>query len=143
MSNEIPAASGEYPWRESPPECRLCPSTPEFHELVQDRVGDAIPIVDRPDAGPRETIVVECLESVSGITRARRLYPSHAIVGVLAREDSDRRLEVMAAGADGVVALTDPPDLWRQCLRRVLGGGRWIGDPALELRLESGYARYG
>lgn len=130
------------PWRDSQPECRLYPDSQWFQKLIRDYLGDAVHIVARPDAGPREAILVDCIESANGITAARRLYPSHAVVGVLAREDAARILEVLGGGADGVIALTDPPDTWRQCLHVVLGGGRWLGGPGLEVKLQHKYTSY-
>jgi DNA-binding NarL/FixJ family response regulator len=136
------SASATDPWRDSQPECRLYPDSPWFQKLIRDCLGDAVRIVGRPDAGPREAILVDCIETANGISAARRLYPSHAVVGVLAREDAGRILEILAGGADGVIALTDPPETWRQCLHVVLGGGRWLGGPGLEVKLQHKYTSY-
>jgi DNA-binding NarL/FixJ family response regulator len=113
------------PWRNLPPECRLYPDSPGFHTVIRDSLGDVVRVVTRPDAGPREAILVDCIESAASIVAARRLYPSHPVIGVLAREDAGRILEILAGGADGVITLAETPDTWRQCLHVVLGGGRW------------------
>lgn len=128
MSSTENTAVGSDPWRDAQPECRLYPDSQGFQKLIRDYLADSVRIVSRPDAGPREAILVDCIESATGINAARRLYPSHAVVGVLAREDAGRILEILAGGADGVISLTDPPDTWRQCLHVVLGGGRWQGE---------------
>lgn len=140
-TNEFSTAAAD-PWPDCQPECRLYPDSPWFQKVIRDYLGDAVRIVERPDAGPREAILVDCIESSNGINAARRLYPAHAVVGVLAREDAGRILEILAAAADGVIALTDPPDSWRRCLHVVLGGGRWLGGPGLEVKLQHKYTSY-
>lgn len=142
MSSTENPAVGPDPWRDSQPECRLYPDSQVFQKLIRGYLADAVRMVSRPDAGPREAILVDCIESTTGINAARRLYPSHAVVGVLAHEDAGRILEILAGGADGVISLTDPPDTWRQCLHVVLGGGRWLGGPGLEVKLQHKYTSY-
>jgi DNA-binding NarL/FixJ family response regulator len=73
------------------------------------------------------------------VVSARRLYPSHPILAVLAGADAARVQEVLTHGADGAITLDDPPDLWRKSLQVLLGGGRWLG-PHLEAGLEQKYA---
>jgi hypothetical protein len=63
-------------------------------------------------------------------------------VAVLGEPDSVRIIEALANGADGVIALTDAPSAWRECLHVVLGGGRWLGGPGLDVSLEHKYASY-
>jgi hypothetical protein len=38
--------------------------------------------------------------------------------------------------------MTDPPRAWRECLHVVLGGGRWVGGPGLDVSLEHKYAHH-
>lgn len=142
MNSEDHPVAGSDPWRDLPPECRLYPDSPWFHKVVRDYLGDTVRVVRRPDAGPREAILVDCVQSSAGINSARRLYPSHPVVGVLAREDVGRILEILEGGADGVISLMDPPDRWRQCLHVVLGGGRWLGGPGLEVKLQQKFTSY-
>jgi hypothetical protein len=58
------------------------------------------------------------------------------------RFEAARMVELLACGADGAIALDDPPESWRDCLHVVLGGGRWLGGPGLEISLEQKYASY-
>lgn len=126
MSTAETSAIRRVAGRDSPPECRLYPDSPGFHTVIRDFLGDVARVVTRPDAGPREAILVDCIESATRIRAARRLYPSHPVIGVLALEDAERIVEVLAGGADGVITLAGTPDTWRQCLHVVLGGGRWL-----------------
>ena len=125
MSTPETSAIRGDPWQDLPPECRLYPDSPGFHVVVRDALGDVARVVTRPDAGPREAILVDCIESAASIHAARRLYPSHPVIGVLARDDARRNVEILAGGADGVITLAETPDAWRQCLHVVLTGGRW------------------
>jgi DNA-binding NarL/FixJ family response regulator len=121
-------------------EVRVYPESPWFQAAVRRSAGKVLRLVTRPDAGPRETILVNCVESAAAVVSARRLYPSHPILAVLAGADSGRIREVLARGADGVITLDDPPDRWRQSLHVLLGGGRWLGGPEREAEIEQKYA---
>jgi DNA-binding NarL/FixJ family response regulator len=61
---------------------------------------------------------------------------------VLETFDPGRIIEALASGADGVIALSDPPDVWHECLHVVLGGGRWLGGPGIEVSLHDRHASY-
>jgi hypothetical protein len=64
------------------------------------------------------------------------------LVGVLPRHDAGLIIAALAQGAAGVIALTDPPEAWRECVLVVMGGGRWLGGPGLEISLEDKRAVY-
>ena len=127
MSTVETSVIGAGPWRDSTPQCRVYRDSPWFRQRLLDSLGDAISLATRPDAGPHEAILVDCIESSAQLGAARRIYPSHPVVGVLGREDAARVAEVLAGGADGVISFADPPETWRRCLQVVIGGGRWRG----------------
>jgi len=133
---------GTDPWRDAQPECRVYSESHWFQKLLRDYLGDTVRFVGRPDAGPREAILVDCVESSASVNGARELYPSQPLVGVLAREDAARILDILCSGADGVILLTDAPAVWRECLHVVGGGGRWLGGPGLEVKLQQQYTSY-
>ena len=135
-------AAGTDPWRDAQPECRVYPESLWFQKLLRDFLGDTVRFAGRPAAGEREAILVDCIESTDGIRAARQLYPSYPLVGVLPQTETARIIEVLANNADGVIALTDPPLVWRECLHVVLGGGRWLGGPGLEVNLQHKHATY-
>jgi hypothetical protein len=134
---------GTDPWLDAQPECRVYPESQWFQKLLRDYLGESVHFVGRPDAGPREAVLVDCVESVAHVRAARERYPSQPLVGVLAREDAARILEILSSGADGVILLTDAPTVWRECLHVVGGGGRWLGGPGLEVKLQDKYTSYG
>lgn len=142
MSTSADSSVGKDPWQDLPPECRIYPEAQWFLKLLKDYLGDIVRFVDRPDARPREVVLVECIESMNNINDARKRYPSHAVVGVVGGEDAARILEILASGADGVIAMTETPNEWRECLHVVLGGGRWLGGPGLEVKLQNKYSSY-
>lgn len=134
--------SGMDPWQGAPPGCRVFPEARWFVKVLRDFLGDAVRLIDTPDTGEREAILVDCTESGDAIRAARQRYPSRPLVGVLPQTDTARIIDALATGADGVIALTDPPHLWRECLHVVLGGGRWLGGPGLEVSLQHKDASY-
>jgi len=135
-------ATGMDPWRDAQPECRVYPEALWFQKLLKDFLGEAVRFVAGPGAGEREAILVDCTESAEGIRAARDHYPTRPVVGVLPHTDPARIIEVLAKSADGVIAMTDPPGVWRECLHVVLGGGRWLGGPGLEVSLQHKNASY-
>jgi DNA-binding NarL/FixJ family response regulator len=70
------------------------------------------------------------------------MFPRQPIVAVVADSDTGRIIETLTRGPDGVIAMTDPPRAWRECLHVVLGGGRWVGGPGLDVSLEQKYAHH-
>jgi len=135
-------ATGMDPWRDTQPECRVFPESQWFQKVLRDFLGDGVRFVGKPDAADRAAILVDCTESAEAIRAARQAYPSSPLVGVLPQTDTARIIEALAKGADGVIALTDLPSVWRDCLNVVLGGGRWLGGPGLEVSLQQKHASY-
>jgi hypothetical protein len=142
MSVAGDALADTDPWLDAPPDCRIYPQSPWFRKVLSDYLGEAVQFSDRPDAGPREAVLVDCIESSTNIVVARKRYPSQPLVGVLAREDAARILEILTLGADGVLVLTDAPAAWRECLHVVRGGGRWLGGPGIEVKLQHKFTSY-
>jgi DNA-binding NarL/FixJ family response regulator len=101
-----------------------------------------VSLVTGPGDGSRAAILVDCVDSVFGIVEARQAYPGRPLVGVLATLEPGRIIEALASGADGVIALNDPPAVWRECLNVVLGGARWLGGPGVEVSLHDKHASY-
>jgi len=142
MSNPITPLPLVDPWRDAPPVCRVYSSQQTFRKLLSTYLGDAVRFTESPELGPREALLVDCTESADTVREARGKFPSHPAVAVLGEPDSVRIIEALANGADGVIALTDAPSAWRECLHVVLGGGRWLGGPGLDVSLEHKYASY-
>lgn len=141
--NEAPAiASPPNPWHDKGPQCRLFPGDRRFRTLLEDLLGDGLQLQDGDAPHPREPVLVDCLDSPEAIVSARLLYPHQPLVGVLPRHDAGLIIAALAQGAAGVIALTDPPDAWRECVLVVMGGGRWLGGPGLEISLEEKRAVY-
>jgi DNA-binding NarL/FixJ family response regulator len=141
--SETPDQSGRDPWHGTRPKCRVYADSPRFRALLDEVVGDALTLLDNEPAGEREAVLVDCCHSSDALQAARERHPALPLVGVIAQPDAAGLIEVVARGADGVIALVDPPDTWRECLHVVLGGGRWLGGPGLEISLEQKYASYG
>lgn len=133
---------GVDPWHDSPPKCRVHSDAPGFRALVAGASGGRITLLDGEEPSDREAVLVDCRHDDGGLAAARQRFPARPLVGVVARLDAARMVELLARGADGVVALDDPPESWRDGLHVVLGGGRWLGGPGLEVSLEQKYARY-
>jgi hypothetical protein len=133
---------GTDPWNESTPRCRVAPDSPRFRQLLEDRLGESVQLLGTEPSGPREAVLVDCIDTAAALGLARQQFPSLPRVGVIAAPDAARIIEALASGADGVIALTDPVDGWRECLHVVLGGGRWLGGPGLEISLEQKHASY-
>ncbi len=94
-------------------------------------------LTDSPERHVREGPLVDCTESMDTLTIATQKFPDHPIVAVLSETETKGAMEALARGADGVIALRDPPAMWRECLNVVLGGGRWLGGPGLDVQFES------
>ncbi len=131
------------PWRGSPVQCVPYPRTPEFVALLQGLLGDEVPLVHGTDARDDHIVLVDCRLIVEGMAIARQRYRVHPLVGVVASPDAETILQILAAGADGVISVTEPLAAWRECLNVVRGGARWLGGPGLHVNLESKYASYG
>lgn len=133
--------AGADPWKDAEPRCRIHSDAPGFRGLVA-AAGGRITLLENEPAGEREAVLVDCRHSADMLAAARQRYAPRPLVGVVARFDATRLVELLARGADGAIALDDPPESWRDCLHVVLGGGRWLGGPGLEISLEQKYARY-
>jgi DNA-binding NarL/FixJ family response regulator len=121
---------------------RIYTSQALFRRTLANYLGDAVQFTEAPEPLPREALLVDCTEGVNKMPEARRRFPTHPVVVVLQDSESGQIIEALASGADGVIAMTDPPATWRECLHVVLGGGRWLGGPGLDVSLEHKYARY-
>jgi len=135
-----PTIASPYP--DEQPECCVFPASERFRTLLRDLVGDELRVREDNEPRPREPVLVDCLESHEATTPARKQYPGQPIVSVLPRHEPEAVISALAQGAAGVLALTDPPASWRECLRVVMGGGRWLGGPGLEISLEEKHAAY-
>jgi hypothetical protein len=130
------------PWRDDAPTVRLYTSHALFRKTLAAYLGDAVRFTDSPEPVPREALLVDCTEDLNKMSDARRRFPTQPVVAVLGSSDTARVIEALGSGADGVIAMTDPPSTWRECLHVVLGGGRWLGGPGLDVSLEQKYASY-
>lgn len=140
---EAPAiACSPTPWPDQGAQCRIFPADQRFRTLLEDLLGEALQLRVGNPPDPRETVLVDCLDSHEAIASARLLYPRQPLVGVLPRHDAGLIISALAQGAAGVIALTDPPNAWRECVLVVMGGGRWLGGPGLEICLEEKRAVY-
>ena len=136
------ATSPADPWREDLPVCRVYSHSPRFRQLLESYVGGVVKFTASPESGPREALLVDCTESADILRTARAMFPRQPIVAVVADSDTGRIIETLTRGPDGVIAMTDPPRAWRECLHVVLGGGRWVGGPGLDVSLEQKYAHH-
>jgi DNA-binding NarL/FixJ family response regulator len=134
------ATSPDDPWHEDLPVCRVYSHSPRFRQLLESYVGDVVKFTASPETAPREALLVDCTETADILRTARAMFPRQPIIAVVADSDTGRIIETLTRGPDGVIAMTDPPRAWRECLHVVLGGGRWVGGPGLDVSLEQKYA---
>ena len=130
------------PWRDAPPVCRVYSGYAPFRKLLEAYLGGAVKLTDSPERGPREGLLVDCTESMDTLSFATEKFPNHPIIAVLSETDTAGAMEALTRGADGVIALKDPTTMWRECVNVVLGGGRWLGGPGLDVKLEDKESRY-
>lgn len=130
------------PWRDAPPVCRVYSGYAPFRKLLEAYLGGAVKLTDSPERGTREGLLVDCTESMDTLTLATEKFPKHPIIAVLSESDTSGSMEALTRGADGVIALRDPPGMWRECVNVVLGGGRWLGGPGLDVKLEDNLSTY-
>jgi DNA-binding NarL/FixJ family response regulator len=130
------------PWRDAPPVCRVYSTYAPFRKLLEAYLGGVVKLTDSPERGMREGLLVDCTESMDALSLANEKFPDHPIIAVLGEMDTTSAMETLARGADGVIALKDPPDIWRECVHVVLGGGRWLGGPGLDVQLEDNLSSY-
>jgi DNA-binding NarL/FixJ family response regulator len=130
------------PWRDAPPVCRVYSGYAPFRKLLEAYLGGAVKLTDSPERGMREGLLVDCTESMDALSLSTEKFPDHPIIAVLGEMDTASAMEALACGADGVIALRDPPDMWRECVHVVLGGGRWLGGPGLDVQLEDKESSY-
>jgi hypothetical protein len=130
------------PWRDAPPVCRVYSAYAPFRKLLEAYLGGAVKLTDSPERGMREGLLVDCSETMDALSLATEKFPDHPIIAVLSEMDTASAMEALARGADGVIALRDPPDMWRECVHVVLGGGRWLGGPGLDVQLEDKESSY-
>jgi DNA-binding NarL/FixJ family response regulator len=139
-SNE--PSTGPDPWKDAQPVCRVYSKSARFRPLLESYVGKAVNFTTAPESGPREALLVDCTESIDSLRTGRERFPSQPLVAVISESDPARIIDALGHGADAVIALTDPPETWRECLHVVLGGGRWVGGPGLNVSLEQKFANY-
>ena len=142
MGTHPNVVAGADPWRNDLPVCRVHPESARVRKHVQGALVGLLRLAQGGEAGAREAVLVDCIDSVAGLVEARQHHASRPLVGVLEKFDPARIIEALASGADGVIALSDPPDVWRECLHVVLGGGRWLGGPGIEVSLPDRHASY-
>jgi DNA-binding NarL/FixJ family response regulator len=130
------------PWRDILPRCHVQSDSPHFHEQLRELLAGQVELLDPKDTVPRAAVLVDTRMDASELAVARERFASLPLVGVVATPDAARIIEALATGADGVIALTDTLKAWRECLHVVLGGGRWLGGPGLEISLEEKHASY-
>jgi hypothetical protein len=130
------------PWRDAPPVCRVYSTYAPFRKLLEGYLGGAVKLTDAPERGAREGLLVDCTASTDMLALASGKFPTHPIIAVLGETDAGTAMEALTCGADGVIALKDPPDMWRECVHVVLGGGRWLGGPGLAVQLEENLSSY-
>lgn len=131
------------PWREDQPVCRVYSHSPRFRQQLAEYVGQEVRFTAAREKEPREALIVDCTSSTDVVRTARSHFPTHPIVAVIPEGDPARVIELLSCGVEGVIALNDPPSSWREGLNVVLGGGRWVGGPGLDVSLEHKYASYG
>ena len=142
MNNSNEANAVADPWRDAQPVCRVYSHSPRFRQVLEGYVGDVIEFTTAPEKEPREALLVDCTVSSDVVPTARSKFPTHPVVAVIPEADTSRIFEALANGADGVIAMSDAPSAWRECLHVVLGGGRWLCGPGLDVSLEHKYASY-
>ncbi len=130
------------PYADKLPHCTPYPAQSPLAKLLPDLVGTCL-TVDAADRLPdRYAVVVDCLHTSRNIEPARVRHPCRPVIAVVARPDADEVLSALAANAEGIVCLSDPPATWRDCVNVVLGGGRWFDGPGVEVQMENRYTRY-
>jgi hypothetical protein len=130
------------PWRDSPPVCRVFSSYAPFRKLLEAYLGGAVQLTDSPERNPREGLLVDCTATLDTLPVATGRFPDHPIIAVLGETDAPSIIGALSCGADGVISLKDPPETWRECVHVVLGGGRWLGGPGLDVQLEDNQSSY-
>jgi hypothetical protein len=130
------------PWRDAPPVCRVYSTYAPFRKLLEAYLGGTVKLTDSPERGMREGLLVDCTDTLDALTIATQKFADHPIIAVLGEMDTAGAMEALARGADGVIALKDPPEMWRECVHVVLGGGRWLGGPGLDVQLEDKESSY-
>ena len=130
------------PWADSQPKCRVHSDAPAFRALLEAATGGRVTLLADDEPAEREVVLVDCRHGTDMLAPARQRFPARPVVGIVPRFEAARMVELIAHGADGALALHDPPESWREALHVVLGGGRWLGGPGLEISLEQKHARY-
>jgi DNA-binding NarL/FixJ family response regulator len=130
------------PWDDSQPKCRVHSDAPAFRTLLEEATRGRVTLLADDEPAEREVVLVDCRHATDSLALARQRFPARPVVGIVPRFDPSSMVELIASGADGVLALDDPADSWREALNVVLGGGRWLGGPGLEISLEQKHARY-
>lgn len=131
------------PYADRLPHCTAFPADTPLADLLPDLVGTCLAVDDDQHLPERYVVVVDCLHSARNIAPARLRFPGRPIVAAVARPDADQVCDALRENAEGIVCLGDPAVAWRDCVNVVLGGGRWLDGPGVEVLLEHKYTRYG
>ena len=123
-------------WRGTELRCRIDPPAEDLHRMLALRLGPRVRWLDCTTPPGSEIIVVDCRQSISGLGAARGHMPQQPLLAVLADCEAAMVIEALARGADGVIAASDSPAHWFECLNVLRGGSRWLGGPALGVDLE-------
>jgi hypothetical protein len=142
MQDETPRPQHRDPWRDNLPNCHVHSDSPHFHEQLKGMLAGEVEILAPGATAARAAVLVDCRMDASDLAVARERFPARPLVGVVATPEAGPIIEALASGADGVIALTDNLKSWRECLHVVLGGGRWLGGPGIEVSLEEKEASY-
>src|SRR5829696_610749 len=101
--NPVTAYGGD-PWPTEAVPCVAYPWAPKYVDMLQGVLGEKVPLVEGVDARHPHVVLVDCREIVEGMTIARQRYPTQPIVGVIDEPDAAAIIELLGAGADGVIS---------------------------------------
>ena len=142
MQDETTRPQHRDPWRDILPSCYVHSDAQHFHDQMRSLLAGQVEFLEPGSSAPRTAVLVDCRMDANELAVARDRFPKLPLVGVVATPEAGPIIEALACGADGVIALTDNLTSWRECLHVVLGGGRWLGGPGLEVSLEAKEASY-
>jgi hypothetical protein len=129
-------------WRGTELRCRIDPPAGDLRRMLDLRLGSRVRWLDETMPRDIEIVVVGGRQSMRRLDDAHAQWPRQPLLAVLADCEAARVIEALAGGADGVIAASDSPAHWFECLNILRGGSRWVGGPALGVQLEGKGARY-
>src|SRR5215211_2844113 len=95
------------PWQGAPVQCIAYPRTPSFVTALQGVLDDKVTLVEGIDAQRDQVVLVDCREIVQGMIVARQRFSVQPLVGVVDQVDTTTVIQLLAAGADAVIALDE------------------------------------